>query len=221
MWGGWTRGRRVEEPRAHDAELFRDDDRAQCSISTMTERRCGTVRDEDGKARLKCETIKRKFRQCPGEAPVEIESKTTQEDVDGAMDQSVMDGGSLGGGAFGGQGGFPAGATDPFVMMDEMMREMTRGFGGGGMRFGAEFDSSNGGHWFAVPGHRHGGGEDGWQQVPRRPRHYADDDDNAMGQAGGANVPQPPDLPASAQKANATAEERRRNRMYASVSTEV
>lgn len=48
----------------------------ECIISSRWEQRCQT--DDEGK--LRCEALKRKWRLCPGQQPVEIERSTSKEE---------------------------------------------------------------------------------------------------------------------------------------------
>jgi len=151
-------------------------DDEMCSITTSVETSCST--DEDGK--MRCETLRRKFRLCPGKPPEEIERTTEQ--TDGSEQPSLgsphaLFGGRIFGG--GGLGGFGGGAPEDgrdgqrhsyrfsfgdsllgpemgmFRQLEDMMRHFDGAFGGGG-----GIGGSLNGAWPPPPPHD-------WRQQPQ------------------------------------------------------
>ena len=98
-----------------------------CMVSTSWERRCAT--DDQGK--LRCETLQRKWRHCPGRAPEELSSTHSEEGADGA--QPHVPPALASPWATAPRGPTDGGFDHMFRQMEAMMGILGGGFFGGGL----------------------------------------------------------------------------------------
>ena len=140
------------------------DDRARendgCTLSSSWERRCQT--DEEGK--LRCETLKRTWRRCPGRAPEELSSEHLVGDPEMERPPSIFSprpGPHESAGGFGVPGGF-------FGEIDQLTRQMEAMMGAA---FGGAFDFGSprglgGGFGSSAPGSTPGMQQQPHQRMP-------------------------------------------------------
>ena len=107
-----------------------------CVLSTQIERRCST----DDAGVLRCQTLKRVWRHCPGKPPEELsvdsaenEGTHSPPELPWPHHSAPHHGAGPGFGGFGSLGGFGGGFEHMLSQMQSMMEAFGGGLGGGGL----------------------------------------------------------------------------------------
>ena len=145
--------------------MFDESDEA-CSISTSWQRSCQTDAET---GQLRCETIKRILKQCPGKPPEESVERQTGDDDSIFAGSAPPRFGSLFGG-FGGSGGSGGGGGWPTAPPPSGGRDIESEIFGSfrvlESMMGAMQGLLQGGAWPPHPHARNDPSRDGWQQQP-------------------------------------------------------